>query len=146
MSNEQTLVVGRISGFVNTDVELKSAASGKKYLSILLGGQKDFHNKPLPSNKVTFFDKDAELFAATVSKGDLIVVTKVVLKSIVEEGKSYSVACQLIGKDFVKVERRSNTTQNQQDEPQAQSQAQRQLPNQQPQPQAADSFDDDIPF
>lgn len=148
MSNEQTIIAGRVSGYVNTEIEVKTASTGTKHLSILLGGQKDTRGQQLPSMKVTFFNKDAELFAATISKGDLIVITKMALNPVVVEGKSYANNFQLIGKDFFKIERRSND--NQEPRQQAPQQAQRPQPAaQQPQPQPAgdfDSFDDDIPF
>ncbi len=141
MSNEQTIIAGRVSGYVNTEVEIKTASSGTKHLSVLIGGQKDSRGQQLPSLKVTFFNKDAELFAATISKGDLIVITKMNLNPVAVEGKSYASTFQIIGKDFVKVQRRSNDSQ----ETRQQAPQQEQRP--QPAPQATnDSFDDDIPF
>lgn len=139
VNEKQTVVDFGVSGYVNTEVELKVSDSGTKYVSVLLGRGQDQRGNNLPSDSVVLYNKDAELFAMQVKKGDLIRFTKVALQRIVPEGKTYATAVKLVGKDFVHIGKK-------QDGAQQGSQAPRQ---QAPQPQPApspDSFDDDIPF
>ncbi len=134
-----SVVLGGISGYINTDVELKTGGtSGKKYLSMLLGRGKDDRGNNIPSHSVVFFGAEAELVVAKgFKKGDLIRVTDFLLNPKVEEGKTYATSYSIVGKSIVKIERTGTTgttSQNQQASPQ-------------PQPEPSpESFDDDIPF
>lgn len=92
---------GGISGYVNTDVDLKTSPSGTKYVSILLGRGKDERGNSLTSYAITFFGKDAELFTSQVKKGDLIRVISVTLNPVQDEGKTYATRFTLIGREFV---------------------------------------------
>lgn len=143
MSNQnQSQMLGNVSGFVNTEVVMKTSGGGTKYVSILLGRGKDDRGRELPSRSVVFFGKDAELFSLKIKKGDLICVTKYFLQDVVEEGKTYATTFKIIGKEVEKIERSGTTTTR----PVQQAQ---QAPRQQAAPQQAapqDSFDDDIPF
>ncbi len=102
------IAFGGISGYVNTDVELKSSPSSIRYVSILLGRSKDEHGNNLISYAITFFAKDAELFASQVTKGDLIRVTCVALNPVRCEGMTYATRFTLIGKGFELIGQRMN--------------------------------------
>lgn len=138
LNPKQTVIAfGGVSGYVNTEVELKTGPSGVKYVSLLLGRGKDDRGNSLASYSLALFGKDAELFAATISKGDLIRFTQVALNPVVEEGKTIAQNFKMVGKDWVKIGQNSN---------QEQAQRPAQQPAQQAAQQPADSFDDDIPF
>jgi len=144
---KRSIVDFGVSGYVNTEVELKTSENGKKYVSLLLGRGKDSRQNPLPSDSVVLYGKDAELFAAQVQKGALIRFTKVALSRQVAEGKTYSTSVKLVGKDFELIGRNAEGGQQaprQQAAPRPQAQ---QLAPQQAAPQPdLDQFDDDIPF
>ncbi len=134
-----------VSGYVNTEVELKTAENGTKYVSLLLGRGKDSRGNNLPSDSVVLYNKDAELFAEQIQKGDLIRFTKVALQRVLADGKTYAGTVKLVGKDWEKINGERNTQQN----PQRQEQQKQEPVAQQAKPQPAqdyDSFDDDIPF
>ena len=99
---------GGISGYVNTDADLKIGPSGTKYVSILLGRGKDERGNSLTSYAITFFGKEAELFTSQVKKGDLIRITSVALNPVQDEGKTYATRFTLIGKDFELIGRPTN--------------------------------------
>ena len=142
--DKRSIVDFGVSGYVNTDVELKISDKGKKYVSLLLGRGKDSRGKDQLSDSVVLFDKDAELFAELVSKGALIRFTKVALQRLAADGKTYSGAVKIIGKDFELIGRESN---GQSQRPVQQARSQQAAPQAAPQPQPDfDSFDDDIPF
>lgn len=146
-SQKRTIVDFGVSGYVNTDVELKEAANGTKYVSVLLGRGKDARKNDLPSDAVVLYNKDAELFAAQVQKGALIRFTKVALQRVVAEGKTYAQTSKIVGKDFEIIGRNAEGGQ-QAPRPQAapRQQAQQLAPQQAaPQPDLG-QFDDDIPF
>lgn len=146
-SEKRTTVDFGVSGYVNTDVELKESNNGKKYVSLLLGRGKDGRGNNLPSDSVVLYGKDAELFAAQVEKGALVRFTKVALGRKVPEGKTYATSIHLIGKDFELIGRttQGNAGASQQPAPQQQRQPAAN-PQPQPAPQNFDNFDDDIPF
>lgn len=66
-----------ISGYVNTEVEVKSSGNGKPYVQILLGRGKDAKGQNQTSYNLVAFGQTARLIGAELSKGDLIRVTKV---------------------------------------------------------------------
>lgn len=138
---KRSIVDFGVSGYVNTEVELKTSDKGKKYVSLLLGRGQDNRGNNLPSDSVVLYDKDAELFAAQVQKGALIRFTKVALSRQVAEGKTYSTSVKLVGKDFELIGKNADSGQQ---APQQQA-APRQQAAPQPQPEP-DNFDDDIPF
>lgn len=146
-TEKRTIVDFGVSGYVNTEVELKESANGTKYVSVLLGRGKDARKNDLPSDSVVLYNKDAELFAAQVQKGALIRFTKVALQRVVAEGKTYAQTSKLVGKDFEIIGRNAEGGQQaprQQAAPRPQAQ---QLAPQQAAPQPdIDQFDDDIPF
>lgn len=145
-SQKRTIVDFGVSGYVNTEVELKEAANGTKYVSVLLGRGKDARQNNLPSDSVVLYGKDAELFAAQVQKGALIRFTKVALNRQVAEGKTYAQTSKLVGKDFEIIGRNAEGGQ-QAPRPQAARPQAQQLAPQQAAPQPDfDQFDDDIPF
>lgn len=145
-SQKRTIVDFGVSGYVNTEVELKEAANGTKYVSVLLGRGKDARQNNLPSDSVVLYGKDAELFAAQVQKGALIRFTKVALNRQVAEGKTYAQTSKLVGKDFEIIGRNAEGGQ-QAPRPQAARPQAQQLAPQQAAPQPdLDQFDDDIPF
>lgn len=130
---------GGISGYINTEVELKKSTSQKDYVQILLGRGRDAHGENNTSYNLVAFGPVAKLVAATLKKGDLIRVTKVNLmpqKSDSMDKYNIASAFTLVIDEFEKIERSNNTgTTQQQSAPQQSN----------PQP-APDSFDDDIPF
>lgn len=133
---QTVLAFGGVSGYVNTEVELKTSPSGTKYVSLLLGRGQDDRGNNLASYSIALFNKDAELFAATIKKGDLIRFTQVALNAVLEDGKTIAQNFKMVGKDWVKIGKNAG-----------QEQAPRQQTPQQPQPEPSPaSFDDDIPF
>lgn len=137
-SEKRTIVDFGVSGYVNTEVELKVSDKGTKYVSVLLGRSKDARGNNQPSDSVVLYNKDAELFAAQVQKGALVRFTKVALSRQLGEGKTYSTTCKLVGKDFELI---GNSATGQQAPRQQQSAPQQAAP----QPDI-NQFDDDIPF
>lgn len=106
---------GGISGYINTEVELKAAPSGLNYISILLGREKDQHGNNLPSYSITFFGQDAERLVSQAKKGDPIRVTKITLQAIQAEGKTYADSFALVGQDFEVISRPANPAPNRTD-------------------------------
>ena len=147
-----TVVYGGVSGYINTEVEVKYANNANKtpYVSMLLGRGKDRQGNPLPTLQLVAYDQTARLLAAECSKGDLVRFTEIMLQPVKDDTfkeKNIAQSFKLVVNDFEKIQRNSNNTtnqptRNQQPAPQPQQSAQPQ-PAQQP---ADDSFDDDIPF
>lgn len=134
---------GGISGYINTEVELKKSTSQKDYVQILLGRGRDSHGENNTSYNLVAFGPVAKLVAATLSKGDLIRVTKVNLmpqKSDSMDKYNIASAFTLVIDEFEKIERNENSTNG---TARQQSAPQQSAPQPQPTP---DSFDDDIPF
>ncbi|MDM3891616.1 single-stranded DNA-binding protein [Pseudomonas sp. NY15356] len=97
------IAYGGVSGYVNTETELKTSPSGAKYLSILLGRGKDDRGNALASYNIIIFGEDAQLFSTQIKKGDLVRFTSISLCPIVENGKTYASSFKLVGKDFRKI-------------------------------------------
>lgn len=144
-----TVVYGGVSGYINTDVEVKYANNANKtpYVSMLLGRGKDRQGNSLPTLQLVAYDQTARLIAAECSKGDLVRFTEVMLQPVKDEvfkDKNIARTFNLVVSDFEKIQRNTTNqpTRNQQPAPQPQQSAQ-------PQPVSQadnDSFDDDIPF
>lgn len=144
-----TVVYGGVSGYINTEVEVKYANNANKtpYVSMLLGRGKDRQGNSLPTLQLVAYDQTARLIAAECSKGDLVRFTEVMLQPVKDEvfkDKNIARTFNLVVSDFEKIQRNTTNqpTRNQQPAPQPQQSAQPQ-PAQQPD---NDSFDDDIPF
>lgn len=144
-----TVVYGGVSGYINTEVEVKYANNANKtpYVSMLLGRGKDRQGNSLPTLQLVAYDQTARLIAAECSKGDLVRFTEVMLQPVKDEvfkDKNIARTFNLVVSDFEKIQRNTTNqpTRNQQPAPQPQQSAQPQ-PTQQPD---NDSFDDDIPF
>lgn len=144
-----TVVYGGVSGYINTEVEVKYANNANKtpYVSMLLGRGKDRQGNSLPTLQLVAYDQTARLIAAECSKGDLVRFTEVMLQPVKDEvfkDKNIARTFNLVVSDFEKIQRNTTNqpTRNQQPAPQPQQSSQPQ-PAQQPD---NDSFDDDIPF
>ena len=94
------MAFGGISGYINTDVELKTGLSGIEYVSILLGRGRDQHGNNLPSYSIAFFGQDAKRLAEQIKKGDLIRITSLALNPILEDGQTLATSFKIVGKEF----------------------------------------------
>src|SRR5690606_25700005 len=105
-----TVVYAGVSGYINTEVEVKYANNANKtpYVSMLLGRGKDRQGNPLPTMQLVAYDQTARLLAAECSKGDLVRFTEVILQPVKDDifkEKNIARTFNLVVTDFEKIQR-----------------------------------------